>query len=289
MSTGIQLEQVSKDNPLHSKDVAEGGEDESKPPASNEARPPLASNDLPPPPRTPPVQPPSKASRTSALKDPNPPANPNNTSEPPASTATGQIVESSTTHTPSVSTAERAEHITECATTWSIVGFVLTSAHTAIYAAFAVTKDDVYRDFYAWIVKPTCFTAMVISFSLKPRRTDLGHMFLLYSQYGILTLGTEVSGSCYRCLILPLSPLFLLLSHLCASDLHLDWRRFGTKRDLVFLCQMPTLRGPPVHRLASPLQGWKPLRLRPLQLPVHFRRQRRSGCRTWAEPSSLPS
>ena len=76
---------------------------------------------------------------------------------------------------------------------WSFVGFALTTANTGIYAAFALTKDDVYPDFYAWVMKPICLTAMAVSFMLKPRRRDSKYMSFLYAQYAILTLVSEVS------------------------------------------------------------------------------------------------
>ena len=107
----------------------------------------------------------------------------------PVNTST-TFVESSTTGAPS---AGNSEHITECATAWSVVGFALTTAQTCINAAFALTKDDVYSDFYAWVVKPICFTAMAVSFMLKPRRSDSTYMTFLYAQYAILTLVCEVS------------------------------------------------------------------------------------------------
>lgn len=37
------------------------------------------------------------------------------------------------------------EYITECATVWSVVGFVLTTCHTSIYFAFALTGDPIYQ------------------------------------------------------------------------------------------------------------------------------------------------
>ena len=83
--------------------------------------------------------------------------------------------------------------VTKCATAWSVISFVLTSSYTAIYAAFALTKDDVYSDFYAWVTKPTCFTAMAVSFALNPTSKNSGYMAFLYFQYTILTLGSEVS------------------------------------------------------------------------------------------------
>ena len=100
------------------------------------------------------------------------------------------IVESSTAGAPS---AGNSEHITECATAWSVVGFALTTAHTGIHAAFALTKDDAYGDFYVWVTKPICVTAMAVSFMLKPRRRDFAYMTFLYFQYATLTLGSEVS------------------------------------------------------------------------------------------------
>ena len=102
----------------------------------------------------------------------------------------GLVVESSTTGAPRVSSVD---HVNECASTWSVVGFVLTSSHTAIGVVFALNKGDVYSEFYIWVMKPICVTAMVISFAVKPRRTDFAYMTFLYFQYAVLTLGSEVS------------------------------------------------------------------------------------------------
>ena len=90
------------------------------------------------------------------------------------------------------SSKDTSEYISECATAWSVLGFVLTSSRTSIYVGFALTKDAVYSDFYAWVSMPTCFIAMAVSGLLKPRRTDSGYMMVLYIQYAILTLGSEI-------------------------------------------------------------------------------------------------
>ena len=100
--------------------------------------------------------------------------------------------ESNTTGASSVSSVE---HVTECATIWSIICFVLTSSQMIFYLIFVLTKDDLYCDFYTWVTKPISWTAMGISFALKPRRrADFGYMVFLYFQYATLTLGSEVSS-----------------------------------------------------------------------------------------------
>ena len=84
------------------------------------------------------------------------------------------------------------EYVTECSALWCIVGFVLTTCHTGIYAAFALSGNPIYHKFYAWVSKPTCVTAMAISFLLKPRRTDLKYQVFLLFQYCLLTFGSEL-------------------------------------------------------------------------------------------------
>ena len=147
-NTGVQLaKRVSNKNPLVSEEVPaltsppspppprKGGredddddDDDLKPPASKEAAPSSLKSSL------------SEGGGDDIIED--------NTdideedlpdSEPVSTSMT--VVESSTTGAPS---ASNNEHITECATAWSVVGFALTTAHTGIYAAFALTKDDVY-------------------------------------------------------------------------------------------------------------------------------------------------
>ena len=94
---------------------------------------------------------------------------------------------------PSISSDMNHHYITECANTWAAIGFVLTTSHAGIYAAFAVSGDLIYRDFYAWVTKPVSLTALFISFSLKPRREDFFYKFVLYFQWSIFCICTEVS------------------------------------------------------------------------------------------------
>ena len=111
---------------------------------------------------------------------------------------------------PSVS---NARHVTECANAWSVIAFVLTSSQMALYAAYALTQDDMYSNFYAWVTKPTCFTAMAISVVLKPSRTYFGYMAFLQFQYAVMTLLSEVSEiAASRNYSVQLSPLQLSFS-----------------------------------------------------------------------------
>ena len=80
------------------------------------------------------------------------------------------------------------EKITECATIWSILGFVVTSSHTYLMVAFVVTGREVYTLFYSWLLMPICSMSMAISFLLKPRRTDVGYLSFLYIQYGVFNI-----------------------------------------------------------------------------------------------------
>ena len=86
-------------------------------------------------------------------------------------------------------------HITECANMWAIIGFVVTTTHAGIYLAFAASGDLIYQDFYAWVTKPVSLTVLFISFSLKPRREDFLYKFMLYLQWSIFCIFTEVSKS----------------------------------------------------------------------------------------------
>ena len=99
-----------------------------------------------------------------------------------------------TTRLPSTSIDSDVEHITECANMWSIIGFLISSLHFVIYAAFALGGSESLPYFYSWIVKPLSYTAMAISFTLKPRREDYAYKCILHLQYGLLTVGSQV---CY--------------------------------------------------------------------------------------------
>ena len=113
-------------------------------------------------------------------------------SEPPDSGTTRQVVESSTTGTPSVSSASNEAHINEFATTHSLVGFVISNLYTANNVAFALTGDEVYKLFYGWVLLPTCVTALFISFTLKPRRDDLPYLTFISFQYLSFSIGGEI-------------------------------------------------------------------------------------------------
>ena len=97
-STGVELaKHISTKNPLISEDKAEGdlGDDELKPPASND-------------PTIPPAPPPSRS--------------------PPKSTHLDD--EELPSSEPTDPGPTDADHVTECATAWSVVGFALTSLYT---------------------------------------------------------------------------------------------------------------------------------------------------------------
>ena len=113
-------------------------------------------------------------------------------SELPDSGTSGQAVESSTTGATSVSNGSGAEHITECATAWSVVSFVISSLYTAIHVVFALTGELIYTEFYAYVLLPTCVTSLIIAFALKPRRNDLAYMAFLSFQYVAFSIGVEV-------------------------------------------------------------------------------------------------
>ena len=81
------------------------------------------------------------------------------------------------------------EHITECATIWSVLCFVATSSYTAMEMAHALSGDEKFTKFYKYVA------AMAISFGLKPRRSTSPYKALLYTQYAIFAFGAEVSGA----------------------------------------------------------------------------------------------
>ena len=169
-ATGVQLEErISNKNPLVSEEVpamiskfGDSDNDDAKPSAVKEP---------PPPDHTP----------------PNPPD-----SEPSDSGTSGQVVESSNTAVPSVGNGSNAQHITECATAWVIVSFVVCSFYTGVFVAFALTGDRIYQEFYSKVLLPTCWTAMAIAFALKPRRSDLPYMAFLSFQYLSCSIGSEI-------------------------------------------------------------------------------------------------
>ena len=105
-----------------------------------------------------------------------------------------QVVETDSMAAPS--TTEPASNsgklITECATTWSIFGFGITSIYTGNQILYAKTGDDTFPKFYAWILLPVCVTAQVISFLLKPRREDSFYKAFLYTQYFLFTVVSEI-------------------------------------------------------------------------------------------------
>ena len=52
---------------------------------------------------------------------------------------------------PEVYTGANAEYITECATAWSVLGFLLSSFYAALKATWACTQDLKVMEFYSWI------------------------------------------------------------------------------------------------------------------------------------------
>ena len=62
------------------------------------------------------------------------------------------------------SSAGNFVYITECSWVWSVLCFTITSSHTGIMFAFALTRDQIYNYFYSWSLLPFCTTAMGISF-----------------------------------------------------------------------------------------------------------------------------
>jgi len=78
------------------------------------------------------------------------------------------------------------DHVTECATVYSVLMACGTTGYTALYACFALTEDKQEKDYYnfwGWIILPVCFAAMGISFALKPRREDRLYKIGLYLQF----------------------------------------------------------------------------------------------------------
>ncbi|GMH79050.1 hypothetical protein TrLO_g7737 [Triparma laevis f. longispina] len=89
-------------------------------------------------------------------------------------------------------------HVTECATTYSVLMACITTGYAAIYAYFASSSNshglEKLHDFWIWIMLPISVSAMGISFALKPRREDRPYKVFLYAQYFILTYFAEFLG-----------------------------------------------------------------------------------------------
>ena len=114
---------------------------------------------------------------------PSPPPSPPSTRPPPLPPADGNVKAGDD--------SGDDDHVIECATTWSILAFAISTCYTCVEAAFAFTGDDTYTKFYAPVLLPTCSTAMCISFVLKPRRNDFRYTAFLYTQYLLFTLCSE--------------------------------------------------------------------------------------------------
>ena len=82
--------------------------------------------------------------------------------------------------------------VTECATIYSVLMFAITSSYPALYLYFARTGDEKVEKFWGWILLPVAAAVMAISFALKPRRTDKTYIALLYLQYGLFTIVSEI-------------------------------------------------------------------------------------------------
>lgn len=89
-------------------------------------------------------------------------------------------------------------HVTECATIYSVLMACITTGYAAIYAYFASSSNsrglEKLHDFWIWIMLPISVSAMGISFALKPRREDRPYKVFLYVQYFILTYFAEFLG-----------------------------------------------------------------------------------------------
>ena len=111
----------------------------------------------------------------------------------PNTNKSGQVVKmNSTAYSSTTTPAQNVCLITECATTWSIIGFGITSLYTGTHFIFARSGDKTFIRFYAWILLPICITAMVISFGLKPRRENLIYKTFIYAQYVLLAFVSEI-------------------------------------------------------------------------------------------------
>ena len=84
------------------------------------------------------------------------------------------------------------ELVTEAASTWSAVCFLVTSSFTGIHLAHAISGDSVYTQYYAFMLLPMAGTALACSFALKPRRIDFAYKTFLYIQYGLSTVASEL-------------------------------------------------------------------------------------------------
>ena len=82
----------------------------------------------------------------------------------PNTGVSGQIFQTNPSANPStiMPASKSGELITECASTWSVVGFGITSLYLCTTVIFALSADETYTDFYNWILLPICITTMAI-------------------------------------------------------------------------------------------------------------------------------
>ena len=88
--------------------------------------------------------------------------------------------------------SDNNEYVTECAGTWSVLGFLMSLLYTVVHVPFAQVRDVIWTMFYEWIVLLIGVTAMAILFALKQRRRYLGYKALLYCQYGLFQFASEI-------------------------------------------------------------------------------------------------
>ena len=123
---------------------------------------------------------------------------------------TSQIAQANKSAPLAFNTNSNVKLITECATTWSIVGFLLSSMVTVYEVSFILTGDKKNKDFYGWIVMPISTSAMAVSFVLKPRKNDLPYKVFLHFQYFFFTFGSLVSAFMVAIFVLLLLTHFIL-------------------------------------------------------------------------------
>ncbi|GMH98819.1 hypothetical protein TrST_g13130 [Triparma strigata] len=82
-------------------------------------------------------------------------------------------------------------HVAECATVYSILMACITTSFTALYVYYARTVDEKVYQFWGKIIIPMSFTAMGISFALKPRREDRTYKIFLVLQFVLFSFVME--------------------------------------------------------------------------------------------------
>ncbi|GMH67583.1 hypothetical protein TrLO_g9406 [Triparma laevis f. longispina] len=85
--------------------------------------------------------------------------------------------------------------VTSLSPLYSLNLFLLTSLHPLIYSySFFNPSPKIW--FWTWTIKPSCVTAMALSFGISPRSSSRIYLFFLNLQYFLLTFGSDIIMYC---------------------------------------------------------------------------------------------